>query len=581
MAMFSTLLKGLSLSGFPLICVFAGPLPLSFAGQAQDPTTLVDTYYLSGILILIAGLGIAVMGWRKEKKNNHVLTDQQEALQKSREKYKMIVERSGNGILIVQDLTIKYANSWVYEILGLEKKDPLSDHLMDYVFPDDLGLVLAHYEKTMLSLDEETGFAMRVITGDKTIRWVQVRSVCARFQGAPATLSFMGDVTGLKNMETDLQQAQRMEAIGALSGGIAHDFNNILTTILGNTELALMDVNETDPTHEAFHQIYASGLRARELVQQILTLSRSHSGEVIPLSLGSVIKEGLKLLRASLPSNIRIIETIDRDSGRVRVDPTHIYQVFMNLCTNAKHAMEKNDTGALEVILTRVDLPCEEIENSPELPAGGYVKLSVIDNGEGIHPGIRDKIFHPYFTTKAPGTGTGLGLATSRGIVEKYKGDIVCQSELGKGSEFSVFLPVHEPPSPVGIRIEDLKGRSGQGNILFVDDEKEIAIIVKKIFKTFGYRVVTAGSGQEALEHFTKDPDFFHLLITDMAMPGMTGEQLIKKVISIRPDLPVILCTGHSDTFDKQRALDAGIREYITKPYSLKDLSAMAARYVL
>ena len=179
------------------------------------------------------------------------------------------------------------------------------------------------------------------------------------------------------------------------------------------------------------------------------------------------------------------------------------------------------------------------------------------------------------------GIGTGLGLTTSRGIVEKYKGDIVCQSELGKGSEFLVFLPVHEPPLPVGLRIEDLKGRSGPGNILFVDDEKEITIIVKKIFKTFGYTVVIAGSGKEALEYFTKDPDFFHLLITDMAMPGMTGEQLIKKMISIRPELPVILCTGHSDTFDKQRALDIGIREYITKPYSLKDLSAMAAKYIL
>ena len=452
---------------------------------------------------------------------------------------------------------------------------------MGYIFPDDLGLVLAHYEKTMLSLDEKTGFTMRALTGDKTIRWVQVRSVSVFFQGVPAALSFMEDVTGLKNMEMDLQQAQRMEAIGALSGGIAHDFNNILTTILGNAELALMDVNETDPTHEAFQQIYASGLRARELVQQLLTLSRSHSGEVIPLSLGSVVKEGLKLLRSSLPQNIRIVETIDRDSGRAKVDATLIYQVFMNLCTNAKHAMEKNETGVLEVLLTRVDLPCEEIESPPDLPVGGYVKLSVIDNGEGIDPGIRDKIFQPYFTTKDTGIGTGLGLATSRGIVEEYKGDIVCQSELGKGSEFLVFLPVHEPPLPVGFRIEDLKGRSGQGNILFVDDEKEIAIIVKKIFKTVGYTVVTAGSGKEALEYFTKDPDFFHLLITDMAMPGMTGEQLIKKMISIRPDLPVILCTGHSDTFDKQRALGIGIREYITKPYSLKDLSAIAAKYIL
>ncbi len=559
--------------------VFAGPVPLSLAGEAQGMVTVNENYLLFGILILIVCLGLAAFGWIREKKSNRFLADRLAAIKKSREKYRIMADKTGVGILIIQDFTFKYANLKAYEIMGLEKGETRSENLLDYIFPDDLDLVLEHYEKSLLSLGE-THFTTRILRADKTAHWLRVRSVSILFQGRPANLSFIRDVTGLKHMEMNLQQAQRMEAIGVLAGGIAHDFNNILTTIIGNAELALMDLVQEDPSCESFQQIQVSGHRARELVQQILTLSRSQAGDVFPLDLTSVIKEALKLLRSTLPSNIRIVENIDKNAGKVKVDVTRIYQVFMNLCTNAKYAMEKKDTGILTVWLTRVDLLDEDPENRMALPGGGYVKLRVIDNGEGIEPGIRDKIFQPYFSTKNMGDGTGLGLATSLEIIKKYKGDIACQSDVGKGSEFSVFLPVHENPSLAEDEIDEIKDRTLQGNILFVDDEKEISLIVKKIFKTFGYTVVTAGSGKEALEQVIKDPDFFNLLITDMGMPGMTGEQLIKEVIRIRSDLPLILCTGHSDTFDQQKARNLGIREYIAKPYSLKDLLSLAARYI-
>ncbi|MBU4132998.1 MAG: response regulator [Proteobacteria bacterium] len=578
MVMLSIRLKGYFLFFFLLICSLAGPLAPVLAAELQGLKTISDAHVLSGILILLAGLGVAVGGWRKQKNINRALTRQTAEAQKSREKYRMMIDNADDGILIVQNFTIKYANPKAHGIMGLETKNLLSANLFEYIFSDDISHVIEHYEQRMLSPDGESKFTTRIVKGDKSAHWVQVRSVSVLFEEEPANLYFIRDISSLKRMEMDLQQAQRMEAIAALSGGIAHDFNNILTTIIGNAELSLMDLTEKDPLHETFRKIQASGNRARDLVQQILTLSRSSSMEKMPLSLSPVVKEALKLLRSTLPSNIRIVETIDTKAGLVNVDATRIYQVFMNLCTNAKQAMEKNGTGVLDVRLARVNLGDGEIENGLNLPAGAYVKLSVIDNGEGIDPEIRDKIFHPYFTTRDP--GTGLGLSASLGIIKNYDGDIAWQSEMGQGSEFSIFLPVHEPPQPRDEKIKDLMGRSCQGNILFVDDEKEIAGIVKKIFKTLGYSVVTAGSGKEALEHFLKDPGFFNLVITDMAMPGMTGEQLIREVGRIRPDLPLILCTGHSDTFDRQKALDSGIREYITKPYSLKDLSAMAARYI-
>ncbi|MCP3940365.1 MAG: response regulator [Desulfobacteraceae bacterium] len=578
MAMFSIRLKGLSF--YSLICVLSGLFSPALAVEVRGVEKLSDNYLFFGVLILLAGFVIAITGWTREKKRNAVLKGRQLEVQKSRKKYQMIVDKAWDGILIAQNFTIKYANLQIYKIMGLEKGDLLSDNLLDYIFPDDLGMVLEHYEKIMLASDEDVGFTMRILKGDKSLHWVQVRSVSILFGGEPANLSFIRDITEFKHMEGDLYQAQRLEAIGALSGGIVHDFNNILTIILTNAELALMDLTKENPNYDAFRQIQVSGHRARQLVRQILTLSRSHFGEIIPLHLTSVIKEVLKLLKSTLPSNIQIVEIIDKNAGMVNVDPTRIYQVFMNLCTNAKYAMETKSSGILDVRLTRANLPGGDPENSPALPAGRYIKLSVSDNGEGIAPEIQDKIFHPYFTTRGQGSCAGLGLSTSLGIIKKCGGDIVWQSEPGNGSKFSVFLPVHEPPLPVGIRIDDLSRRSGSGNILFVDDEKEILIIVEKTFKIFGYTVITAGSGKKALEYLTKDPVFFDLVITDMGMPGMTGEQLSRKIAKIRPDLPVILCTGHSDTFDKQKALKFGIREHINKPYSLKELSVLVARYI-
>ncbi|MBU2630723.1 MAG: response regulator, partial [Proteobacteria bacterium] len=334
------------------------------------------------------------------------------------------------------------------------------------------------------------------------------------------------------------------------------------------------------PGKNEFEQIRESGYRARDLVRQILTISREDTMDVQPLYLSPIIKEALKLLRSTLPTNIKIIEKIDKHLNLIMADSIQMYQVFMNLCTNAKHAMEKGNSPRLEVELQNVTVRPTDPEASNELKPGHYVKLSVKDNGTGIDPNIEQKIFEPYFTTKNKETGTGLGLATTLGIVKQFGGHITVDSDPGKGTCFNVFLPVCDIKNPDDRESQKNVPVEGEGKILFVDDEKQITIIAKKMFHTLGFSVMTANSGKEALECFARAPDFFDLMITDLAMPEMTGVKLAKEVMRIRPGFPVIMCTGHSDTFDEATAKESGIMEYITKPYNLKELSVLALKYI-
>ncbi|MCK5164526.1 MAG: response regulator [Desulfobacula sp.] len=499
---------------------------------------------------------------------------------KDKEKFRLILEHADEGILIVQKLKFRYANKRVYELMGLSQDSGVSNNLLDYIYPDDLDIVLDSYEKTMLSNDKESSFKVRLLKKDKSILWVFIRSVPIVWDDEPANLSFIRDITQQKMMEQDLQQAQRMEAIGALSGGIAHDFNNILTTIIGTAEVVLMDCPQDHPGKDEFEQIQESGYRARDLVRQILTISRENVKDVQPLYLSPIIKEALKLLRSTLPKNIKIIEKIDKQLDVVKADSIQMYQVFMNLCTNAKHALEKSDSPCLEVNLKNVTLPFSDKKASNDLKPGSYIELSVRDNGAGIDPDIHHKIFKPYFTTKDKNAGVGLGLATTLGIVRQSGGHIFFESAPGKGSCFTVYLPVHQMEKSNGRVLEKIEPVQGQGKILFVDDEKEITAIAKKMFENLGFSVMTANSGRQALECFARSPDFFDLMITDLAMPEMTGQTLVKEVMRIRPGFPVIMCTGHSDTFDEKKAKEIGIMEYIVKPYNMKELSIIALKYI-
>jgi PAS domain S-box-containing protein len=373
-----------------------------------------------------------------------------------------------------------------------------------------------------------------------------------------------------KKLETQLRQAQKMEAIGSLAGGIAHDFNNILSVIIGNTELLEMSGVSSDAKN-GLDQILSASQRAKQLVRQILTFSRQGEQQKMLISLKPVVRETLDFLRASIPSTIQLQHYIKPDSGTIIADSTQMQQVLMNLCTNAAHAMEEGG-GVLKIVLDNKTIAEKDVRLDPEIEQGEYVKLTVSDTGHGIEPSVLDRIFDPYFTTKGPDKGTGLGLAVVHGIVKSHGGIIRVYSEVGKGTVFHVLLPrADEAPKKEEKAVRLLP--SGTERILVVDDEKPLADIYEKMLGMLGYQVEIRTSPVEALEAVRMNPQKYDLVITDMTMPQMTGYSLSKKLMEIRPGLPVILCTGFSDLVNEEKARSVGILAFLLKPVPLHDLA--------
>jgi len=371
-------------------------------------------------------------------------------------------------------------------------------------------------------------------------------------------------------MEKQLRQAQKLEAIGTLAGGIAHDFNNILSAIMGYTEMTLVFlVKEEGKLKNNLQKILKASRRAADLVSQILTFSRQSEHEKQIIEIKPVIKEVIKLLRATLPSTVEIRHKIDVYSDKILGDPTQIHQILMNLSTNAAYAM-KDKGGTLEIILTEIEIT-ESTKTSDLLP-GSYIKLTVKDTGKGIDQKDLDKIFDPFFTTKPQGEGTGLGLSVVHGIVKSYEGSIEVTSEPGEGSTFNIYLPSVEGGDKKKTT-GDLKiPPSGKGHILIVDDEEDIVYLTNQLLLLLGYEVTGKTSSKEALETFQREPGKFTLIITDYTMPHMTGIDLAREVIKIKPDIPIVLCTGFNDSITLDRVSAFGIREILFKPVNLNIL---------
>ncbi len=415
-----------------------------------------------------------------------------------------------------------------------------------------------------------------------------VREVVARFSPAydldGSVTRFVGvlrDTTHENNLDKLLRQAQKMEAVGTLAGGIAHDFNNLLGAIMGFTELSIFDLEESSPIRPNLERVIEAARRAKDLVRQILTFSRQRDQEKQPTQVSLIVKEALKLLRSSLPSTIVLRQNI-RTSSLILADPTQIHQILMNLCSNASHAMQETG-GALEVSLENVDLPHtpDVMSRHPGLEPGPYLRLSVSDTGHGVDPAILHRIFDPYFTTKKIGEGTGLGLAVVDGIVKDCGGMVNVFSESGKGTVFHVWLPRLESTRDKAERVktpDPLPG--GSETILLVDDEKALAEAGQQILARLGYQVVVRLCPAEALAAFLAEPDKVDLVITDHTMPKMTGIELAREILAVRPEMPIILCTGFSATLgmtpDKARAV--GIREMIMKPIIMRDLAETVRR---
>ena len=377
-------------------------------------------------------------------------------------------------------------------------------------------------------------------------------------------MAVCNDITDKKKLEEQLWQAQKMEAIGTLAGGIAHDFNNILCAIIGYTELSQELAAGNSRLENNLAHILQAGDRAKNLVRQILTFSRKSEHELKPIKTHHIVNEALKLLRASIPSTIDLrYQIADRDDIII-ADATQIHQIVMNLCTNAAHAMHEAG-GMLEITLKPVDIDEQDAMAHSGIAPGPYLQLSVKDTGAGIHGDIIGRIFEPFFTTKEVDKGTGMGLAVVHGIVKSLKGDIRVYSEPGRGTVFHVLLPRVQdaPPQRHGVAPDIPKGSEA---VLLVDDEELLLDMGVQMLGSLGYRVTALRSPLEALELFKKDPAAFDLVITDQTMPQLTGYELAQRLMQARPDIPLILCTGYSDTVTEESALSLGIRAFIIKP---------------
>ena len=374
-----------------------------------------------------------------------------------------------------------------------------------------------------------------------------------------------------KGLESQLIQSHKMEAIGTLAGGIAHDFNNILFPIVGHAEVLLEDVPEESPFWRSLNGIYSAALRAKDLVNQILTFSRQEKNELKLIKVQNIIKEASKLIRSTIPKTIDIQQNIQADCSMIKADPTQIHQVVMNLSINAYHAMA--DTGGeLKLDLTEKELTTEDIMDSDMIP-GTYACLTISDSGVGMDKEVMEKIFDPFFTTKENGKGTGMGLSVVHGIVTGMGGSVQVYSEPGKGTEFHVYLPVvMNSFEKHNIQPKEII-QGGTGQILLVDDEEGIITMEKQMLERLGYQVTSRISSIDALEAFRANPDKFDLVITDMAMPGLSGDKFAAELTRIRPDIPILLCTGFSETMSEETALSRGISGFLIKPIIMKDLS--------
>ena len=406
---------------------------------------------------------------------------------------------------------------------------------------------------------------------DQAIRWLDGRIV---------RMEIASNITQRKlaeeqkaELEEKLRQALKMEAIGTLAGGIAHDFNNILSAILGYAELAKQSSCSGPEIYRRLDKVMQAGHRAKELVKQILTFSRQAVTELIALHPASLVTEAVRMLRSTFPATIDIVLKIDPKAGPVLADPTQFHQILMNLCTNAFHAMEHSG-GRLEILLKETAFGAPDPVEDPGIEPGKYVQLSICDTGTGIDPEIRDKIFDPYFTTKEAGKGTGMGLAVTHGIVKSYGGAIFIVSEPGKGTAVNVLLPIIDADAVLeNDEAEPIPGRGER--ILFIDDEEILMSLNKIMLEELGYKVTASCDSREALRIYRQKPDQFDLVITDQTMPGLTGAELAMQMLQIRPDLPIILCTGYSSIISRDEARSMGIRSFAAKPLGRREIAAL------
>jgi len=482
--------------------------------------------------------------------------------------------------IFLKDLEGRYllANEATLKAMGKSKAEVIGKN-DSQLFPERSADVLNKVDQQVLESGEANMVEERVETAYGDTIWLANKSPFRdENNNIIGLVGVSKNITELKKsqeeklkLEAELRQAHKMEAIGTLAGGVAHDFNNILGAILGYAELAMYEM-PTSAYNARNHidEIIKAGDRAKELVQHILSFSRKEAKDRIPIQLNLVVQEALKLLRATIPTTVDIRQNIDPRCGNILAEPTQIHQVVMNLCTNAAQAMEENG-GILEVEMIPFQVE-DSLAAKLTLEPGKYIRLSVKDSGMGVDPKNLDRIFDPYFTTKRVGKGSGMGLAVVSGIIKSHEGLISVESKLGEGTTFQMYFPGNDTPIQEEI-IDNTALPTGSENILIVDDEESLVNLMKKSLELLGYQVTTKTNSMEALELFRSQPDMFDIVISDQTMPDLTGDQLAKNLMEIKPNIPIIICSGYSSKIDAETAGVIGIKAFLMKPVNQREFA--------
>jgi len=500
-------------------------------------------------------------------------------LAESEARFRQVFDHAGAGMALLDlEGRCQATNQYLQNLLGYNESELVGTAFNGLSHPDDRDIGLRGRVAMLNGKRRFTQYQKRLRTKRGDTVWTLVSTSLLRADDKPLYfICHIIDLTRQKAaedekrvLEIQLRQAQKMEAIGTLAGGIAHDFNNILSGMIGYADLALLVGSKEKKVTEYVSQIRLAADRATDLVRQILTFSRQTEQTKQRLRIGTIVKECLKLIRASLPSSIEIRQHVDDANLKVMADPTHIHQIVMNLCTNAHHAMHDLG-GVLEVTVAPIPAPAPAEPGREPHSAGAALRLMVRDTGCGMSPQTLERIFEPYFTTKDKGKGTGLGLAVVHGIVKDCGGTIRVASAPGRGTTFEIDLPASEQDRPEISPVYQATS-GGTEHILFVDDEEPLVNLVRQMLEMQGYRVTATCDPAQALEFVKAHPQDFDLVVTDLTMPGIKGDRLAREIKGIRDDLPILICSGY--TGDEEREATMGIVDgFIPKPLSYDRLS--------
>jgi len=506
---------------------------------------------------------------------NEDLRQTQAELDNARRKYTDLYDFAPVSYLTLNEKgLISEANLAASELLGVPRGRLLNRPLSAFIVDDDQNIYFQCRKELLRSGEKQRG-ELRIRRNNSSILPVLMEgTVNAKLDGDSGQFRvIMMDISRRKELEAELLQSRKMEAIGSLAAGIAHDFNNILTSCLGYAEMAREEVGENGKAREDIEHVITAAHRATELVKRILTFSRQGVEAKKPLAPAPIVKEASQLLRASLPATVEIQEEIDDNGGLIVAAPDMIHQIVINLGTNALHAME-GEKGILSIKTARVALKENDLPETPEFRPGNYMELKVRDTGHGMDQPTVERIFEPYFTTKEVDKGSGMGMSLIHGIVKDCGGFLKIESAPDQGTAVSIYFPiVGETEERRAVKRGAEKGKvpielpsTGNEHILLVDDEKNIARIFKQILEQFGYKVTAHYSSIETLETFRAAPDSFDLVLTDQRMPWQSGMELAARIREIRPDMPIILCTGYSSSIDEKEAKEIGIKRIVMKP---------------